>query len=178
MLPKVAGQNRWRKLTKCAFIYSSGPTPEDRPLMEMFKITEDQVRRAREDDDILQFAMRGAVRNEAFNASFDVYVYTEAQARTLADQLTASGVGVVQIVPVPEAGIMNETFPKRSRAGMSKIAPPTGAKPPVQKMLNPVTNKMVLPKSMARADQRAMANKGKTKKPRGRPPKFTAPGFP
>lgn len=176
--PKVAGQNRWRKLNKCAFIYSSGPTPEDWPLMEMFDITEEGVRRAREDEDILQFAMRGAIRNAKFEGDFDAYVYTEAQAETLAAQLSASGVGIVQTVPVPEAGIMNETFAERSRAGRTSPASPAPPKSPVQKVFNPATKKMVLPRSLARASQRAEADKGKIKKPRGRPPKVNSPGFP
>jgi hypothetical protein len=78
--PKVAGQNRWRDLTTCALIYSSGETEDDRPLVDMFGLTEDQIRRAREDEDILQFVMRGALRKTDFEGVFHAYLYTEEQA--------------------------------------------------------------------------------------------------
>lgn len=170
--PKVAGRNEWRTLTKCAFIYSSGPTPEDRPFMETFEITEDEVRRAREDEDILQFAMRGAIRNTDFSGSYDVYLYTETQAQRLAGQLTASNVGTVEVVPVPEAGIMDESFPTVGRSS-AKIVVPSASKPTPLKVLNSKTGKMVLPKSLTRTKQRANAVAGQPPKHRGRPRKDT-----
>lgn len=57
--PKAAGQNAHRDETSCAFIYSAQPTPQDRPLKELFRLSDDQIRTARQDEDVLQFVMRG-----------------------------------------------------------------------------------------------------------------------
>jgi hypothetical protein len=169
--PKVMGQNKWRNLTKCAFIFSSGPTPDDRAIMETFEISEDEVYRAREDEDILQFAMRGAIRKRDFGGRFDVYVYTEDQANALAASLTSSGIGTVEIVAVPEAGIMDATFAKTKRSRSHVALRPRGQKPAPAKVLNPATGIMVLPRSLKRSQRRAANDKGKVKRPRGRPRK-------
>ena len=172
---KVMGQNKWRNLTKCSFIFSSGPTPNDRGIMETFDISEDDVFRAREDEDILQFAMRGAIRNRDFGDEFDVYVYTEDQADALAASLTASGIGAVEIVPVPEAGIMDETFAETKRGRNSAVPQTIDPKAPTAKVLNPKTKKMVLPKSLKRNQQRADNDKGTPKRGPGRPRKAAPP---
>lgn len=167
---KVMGQNKWRDLTKCAFIFSSGSTPQDRAIMETFEISESDVLRAREQEDILQFAMRGAIRKPEFAEDYDVYVYSEEQARALATSLSGSGIGTVEIVPEIEAGIMNETdgkLPKKQSVTAATLTP----KPAVTKVLNPKTRNMVLPRSLKRDTQRTEKAAGKVKRPRGRPPK-------
>ena len=113
--PKAAGQNEYRNLTSCALIYSALPTPNDAPLKELFDITDEQIRIARQDEDVLQFVMRGAVRNAGYGGDYAVYLYSRSQAERLRDQLTASGVGVVELHPVDAAGIMDAKRPAGSR---------------------------------------------------------------
>ena len=109
--PKVAGQNKFRNLTRCAFIYSAGPTPDDAPLKALFGITDEQIQIARQDEDVLQFVMRGAVRRPDYAGPYDIYLYSRSQAERLEAQLVGSGVGTVELVPVEAAGFMNATRP-------------------------------------------------------------------
>jgi hypothetical protein len=169
--PRVLGQNKWRTLTKCAFIYSSRAQDDDRPLMDMFGLSEDDVRVAREDEDILQFAMRGALRDPEFGDRYEVYLYTDEQADRLAARLTQSEVGEVEVVPIPEAGIMDETFSRRVSKGTRQGTQVVPVRPSAQKVTNPHTGKQVLPKSLARYESRSAANAGKPTPRRGRPPK-------
>lgn len=105
--PKAAGQNAFRKRTSCAFIYSARPTPNDAPIKELFAITDDEIRVARQDEDVIQFAMRGAIRNADYSGDYDIYLYSRAQADRLRGQLAASAVGAVELHPVDGAGFMD-----------------------------------------------------------------------
>ena len=104
--PRVAGINKWRNAKACALIYSSGRTEDDAPLQVVFKLTDDDIRVAREDEDILQFVMRGAVRKPDYSGPYDIYLYSREQAERLAAKLSASGVGEVELVAV-DVGIMD-----------------------------------------------------------------------
>lgn len=109
--PKVAGLNEWRDETSCAFIYSSKPMPGDEPLKELFGLSDDEIRRSREDEDVIQFVMRGAIRNADFGGNYDIYLYSRRQAETLVAQLTNSGVGQsVTLVPELDPGIMDKAI--------------------------------------------------------------------
>ena len=173
--PKVAGQNKWRMLTKCAFIYSSQAVPADRPLQETFGISKDEIRAAREDEDILQFAMRGAIRNKDFDGEYDIYLYSQRQAEGLADLLREHGVGrSVDMIPVPEAGIMDVVDQRTSKASFIVPAVSRASKSPPARVMSP-TGKLVLPKSLQRNTARAKAREQAPKK-RGRPQKATKLG--
>lgn len=106
--PRVAGLNWMRDMKACALIYSSGRTDDDAPLQAVFGFTDDDIRDAREDEDVLQFVMRGAVRKPEYDGAYDIYLYSKEQAERLGAKLTASVVGTVELVPVGEAGIMDE----------------------------------------------------------------------
>jgi len=109
--PKVAGLNEWRDKTSCAFIYSSKPMPGDEPLKELFGLTDDEIRRSREDEDVIQFVMRGAIRNPDFGGDYDIYLYSKRQAETLVAKLAGSGVGQsVTLVPQGGPGVMDKTI--------------------------------------------------------------------
>lgn len=105
--PRVAGLNKWRDAKACALIYSSGRTDDDAPLQAVFSLTDDDIRVAREDEDVLQFVMRGAIRKPDYDGPYDIYLYSKEQAERLADKLAASAVGRVELTPLPEAGIMD-----------------------------------------------------------------------
>ena len=124
--PKAAGQNEYRDRASCAFIYSAQPTPNDTPLMELFGITAEEIRVARQDEDILQLVMRGAIRNADYDGCYDIYLYSRSQAERLRDQLVASRVGRVEIVPA-NAGFMDVA---RLSAGRAKavVVPSTSGR--------------------------------------------------
>jgi len=106
--PKAAGLNVHDEETSCALIYSSKALPGDGPAQALFGITDDEILRAREEEDILQFVMRGAIRRCDFGGDYDIYLYSKRQAELVAQKLEASGIGKsVDLVPEPGAGIMD-----------------------------------------------------------------------
>lgn len=105
--PRVAGLNKWRDAKACALIYSSGRTDDDAPLQAVFDLTDDDIRIAREDEDVLQFVMRGAIRKPDYSGPYDIYLYSKEQAERLAAKLAASEVGRVELMALPDAGIMD-----------------------------------------------------------------------
>ena len=106
--PKAAGLNVYDDETSCALIYSSKALPGDKPAQALFGITDDEILRAREEEDILQFVMRGAIRRCDFGDDYDIYLYSKRQAELVAEKLKASGIGKsVDLVPEPGAGIMD-----------------------------------------------------------------------
>ena len=119
--PKVAGSNLYRHHTSCALIYSSKARPEDAILLDVFGLTREEVERAREREDIWQFAMRGAIREADFGGIYTVWLYDRWQAEALAAMLREEGVADdVVVEPVEEAGILDV---ERTRPG-----PKAGAK--------------------------------------------------
>ena len=122
--PKVAGSNIYRDLQSCAFIYSSKPLPSDGPLRNLFKMTEADILAAREDEDIHQFIMRGAIRNEGYGGDYDVYLYSRRQAEALAAKLGAGFAKPIQVMPLDGAGIMADTLKKSAPQSPSKAAEP------------------------------------------------------
>jgi hypothetical protein len=111
--PKVAGSNRYRGLTSCAFIYSSKARPEDAILLDVFGLTCEEVERAREREDIWQFVMRGAIRMAEFGGTYTVHLYDLWQAEALARMLGEEGItGDVVLEPIEAAGILGVERPK------------------------------------------------------------------
>ena len=111
--PKVAGSNKYRALTSCAFIYSSKARPEDAILLDVFGLTREEVERAREREDVWQFVMRGAVRMPDFEGLYTVHLYDLWQAEALAAMLREAGVADdVALEAVAAAGILDVERPK------------------------------------------------------------------
>jgi len=106
--PLCTGTNKKREATACAFIYSAKPKPSDSPLMEVFELSREQIVRALEGEAIAQFVMRGAIRNRDFGGEYPIYVYSRQQAEWLRDYLGEIGFTTVDVIPVDEAGIMDE----------------------------------------------------------------------
>jgi hypothetical protein len=110
---RIAGSNNYRHLTRCAFLYSAKATPVDRILMQVFGLTQEDILRARETEDVWQFVMRGAPREGKFRGTYTVYVYDRQQAETLARMMRENDVGLV-LDPecIAEAGIADVVRPK------------------------------------------------------------------
>jgi len=150
--PKVAGSNGYRTLKSCAFIYSSKPLPGDEALSgPLFRMSEEDILAAREDEDIHQFAMRGVIRNGDYGDDYDCYVYSKRQAEALAAKLALIARSV-EVIAVEEAGILTETVEKKKSSS-------TGTKPPKPIVRVPGAKGKGdrLPKSAARQRQRKAA---------------------
>jgi hypothetical protein len=113
--PMAAGLNKFRASNSCAIIFSAKATPADKPLIEVFGLSEQDIERARETEAIRQFAMRGAIRNSDYAGPYDIYVHTEKQAERLKEFLTEIDFTTIEIVAVDEAEIMDLARPKTER---------------------------------------------------------------
>lgn len=111
--PKAAGLNKWRDETRCAMLYSSKPTPADASAIKLLSLTDEEILGSREDEDIFQFATRGAIRNPDFGGDYDVYLYSRRQAEKLRLRFNSIGLENVSLAPEPDAGIMEVTRPKK-----------------------------------------------------------------
>lgn len=161
---KAAGLNEFDDRTSCALIYSSKPLPSDAPAQALFDIKDAEILRAREEEDILQFVMRGAIRRPDFGGEYDIYLYSEGQAKLVQRKLKASGIGQsVTLVPEPDAGIMDAApWPARTQ----RIA--TSAEKTEDRRTKDRERKQKT------RDEDALAQ-GRQPRRRGRPPKSSEP---
>jgi hypothetical protein len=113
--PRQEGTNALMHHTSCALIYSAKAVPADGPSLGVFGLTQEDVERAREIEDIIQFVLRGALRKADFGGEYRVYLYDLHQAKALAAYLEQEGIATVELVPVDEAGIMDVEREKRGR---------------------------------------------------------------
>lgn len=109
--PKQAGTNSLIDHTSCLYIYSAKPQMDDAPIIDLLGLNRDDIRRAREFEDIRQFVMRGAIRRPDYDGAYDIYLYDFAQAEDLAGYLRRIGISDVETVPVNEAKIMDVVRP-------------------------------------------------------------------
>ncbi|WP_197739398.1 DEAD/DEAH box helicase family protein [Methylobacterium sp. P1-11] len=104
--PRLSGTNSLRHHESCAIIYSAKATRADAAIIEALGLDRDVVRAAREDEDLLQFVTRGAIRDPAYAGGYDVHVYDCEQAGRLRNILIANGYDDVTIETVDEPGLM------------------------------------------------------------------------
>uniref|UniRef100_A0A9E8CS81 Uncharacterized protein n=1 Tax=Bosea sp. NBC_00436 TaxID=2969620 RepID=A0A9E8CS81_9HYPH len=109
--PKQAGTNGLIRHTSCLYIYSAKPQMDDAPIIDLLGLDRDAVRRAREFEDIRQFALRGALRRPDYAGTYDIYLYDLAQAQDLEAYLRGIGIADLELVPVVEAGVMDVVRP-------------------------------------------------------------------
>jgi hypothetical protein len=105
--PKAEGTNSLMQHKSCAFIYSSKELLSDAPLIDMFRLNREEIERAREIEDIIQFVCRGDLRNPDATGDYWVYLYDRHQAEALAAYLTEHGLGTAELLPVEEAGLLD-----------------------------------------------------------------------
>jgi hypothetical protein len=107
ILPRAEGTNSLRHHTSCAYIYSAKATPQDSVLATLFGISTNQIERAREIEDLVQLTFRGSLRDPQAQGIFDAYLYDRHQAEQLATYIRDNNLGIGELVPVVEAGIMD-----------------------------------------------------------------------
>ena len=113
--PKAEGTNSLMHHRSCAFIYSSKALPSDETLLTEFGLSREEIERAREIEDVIQFVCRGNLRDPNSTSDYHIYLYDLHQAQAVADYITEQGLGTVELVPVEEAGILDTTRPQRGR---------------------------------------------------------------
>ena len=113
--PRQAGTNVLRHHASCCLIYSSKAQMDDEPILEVLSLDREAIKRTREDEDVMQFVLRGAIRDIDYNGIYDVYLYDELQAVSLRDKLVATGItDRVALIAVEEAGVMDVVRPGAS----------------------------------------------------------------
>jgi hypothetical protein len=105
--PKLAGTNGLIEHTSCLYAYSNKAQTADLPTMELFGLTREQIKRAREIEDVVQFAMRGAIRRPDFSGVYEVYLYDKEQADALAEYMQEEVTANLSVEPVEEAGMLD-----------------------------------------------------------------------
>jgi hypothetical protein len=86
-------------------IYSAKAQEQDETAMRLFGISKEEVRASREDEDIKQFVLRGALREADFAGDFSVNLYDRRQAEMLRHYLLANGVADEVVVEWVDVGI-------------------------------------------------------------------------
>lgn len=112
---KAAGLNKHDQATSTAYIYSSKATPQDIGLLEAIGLTADQIRTAREDEDIFQFVFRGSIRRPEFGGRYDIWLFSQQQAGRLATMLREAGLAKVSLHKA-DAGVSAQA-PQRPKKG-------------------------------------------------------------
>lgn len=84
LTPCVAGLNDYDDLEHSTILFSAKLSPQERKALALFGIDEEEVRRSREFEAILQFLFRSAVRRPEFDGTCYWNVYDGEQARFLA----------------------------------------------------------------------------------------------
>jgi hypothetical protein len=103
--PKLAGTNTLSGRTACTMIYSAKAQEQDETAMRLFGISKEEVRASREDEDIKQFVLRGALREADFAGDFFVNLYDMRQAEMLRSYLLANGIADEVVVECVDMGI-------------------------------------------------------------------------
>ncbi|MCG7391972.1 hypothetical protein MHY87_03530 [Microvirga sp. ACRRW] len=105
--PKTEGTNDLMHHTTCAFIYSAKMLASDQPLIDLFGLSPEDIERAREIEDIIQFIYRGDLRNAASSEDYHIYLYDLYQAEALEQYLMDQQIDEIVLVPVEEAGLLD-----------------------------------------------------------------------
>lgn len=167
--PKQAGTNSLIRHTSCSFIYSNKSQTADDPIRLALGFTPDQIKRARETEDVIQFAMRGAIRDPTFTGTYTVYLYDRVQADALVYYLQANGVADdVRIAGVEEAGILDAQRPA-SRSRMKGTPEAEGGSYAEREQARRASD--AERKRRERAEKRAVQEASGTLRKRGRPVK-------
>ncbi|MFD0460866.1 hypothetical protein ACFQY9_02170 [Microvirga aerilata] len=170
--PKMAGTNTLRHHTRCAYFYSNKAQTGDDAILEALGLAKDDIRRAREDEDIVQFVFRGALRNGHFSDTYEIHLYSDDQAERLKDYLVASGISDdVRLVAVEAAGIMDVERPESKTVSQTVKIDPLTFKQREERRKAKDRERMQINRDRKRA---AKVASGTARGP-GRPPKSAVP---
>jgi hypothetical protein len=126
--PKVSGADEHKHLTCATFLYSAKPSKAEVQALELYGVTYNEVVRARQDEDLIQFFWRSSLRVPDDPRGCEFRVYDHAQAAFLKTFIEATGrpftatldyvaeAGVDQFKPKPVGA------PKKQRTAAEVLA--------------------------------------------------------
>ena len=85
--PRVAGSNQWIIFNHASICYSAKPSYHEAEILKSFGVDFTSVRRSREYEDIVQFALRTSLRDSESTRDVVINVYDRGQAEFLCDFL-------------------------------------------------------------------------------------------
>jgi hypothetical protein len=88
--PRQAGSNQWAGWHQASIIYSARPSPDEIAVLEAMGMSEDDIVRARQGNDLKQFVLRTSLRDPDSAAPVILRVYDKWQAAELKSYLDAS----------------------------------------------------------------------------------------
>jgi hypothetical protein len=123
--PVASSMKPWQALTVCTTLRSCldwrhthrlprgrACLAEDAAALDALDLDREAITRAREHEDFVQFALRGAVRDSSFGGRYLIYVSSMDQAKALQAEFAASRItDQVEIKATVEAGILDVRRP-------------------------------------------------------------------
>jgi hypothetical protein len=165
--PKVSGSDNYKHFTCASFIYTAKPSQAEVEAFARYGITYEEIVRARQNEDLIQFLWRSALRVPDDTRDVEFRVYDLAQASFLKEIIEATGRPFKIILEhVVEAGV-DEHRPKP--AGRPK-AVKTEAEKQAQAAQARISNRLSKRKSRE-AIRKEEGEAGIVRRKRGRPPK-------
>lgn len=166
--PRLSGTNSLRQHHECCMIYSNKARAEDVAVLDALGLDREAITQAREHEDLVQFVLRGAIRDPSFGGRYLIYVYSADQAEALRDEFV--GIGItdrVEVKAIVEAGILDV---RRPTAAGGAATEPTSAAPTRPAVLR----ERHLERDRLRAKERRAAERAQreaegTYRPPGRP---------
>jgi hypothetical protein len=89
--PKVSGADEYKHLTCATFLYSAKPSKAEVRALELYGIKYNEVVRARQDEDLIQFVWRSSLRVSGDPRGCEFRIYDYAQALFLKNFIEATG---------------------------------------------------------------------------------------
>ena len=113
--PKQEGSNNLNHHPSAVMIYSNKSQAVDAPICSLYNLSKDDIEAARETEDLIQFVMRGAIRDQSCSEPYTIYVYDSVQADRLKAFFNSNQIAAANTEPVIEAGIMHVRRAVRGR---------------------------------------------------------------
>lgn len=82
--PRAHGTNHCRDRHECTILYAAQPSPSELRVLNQLGISRDEIVRAREYEDLIQFVMRSSLRDPASTEPVTIRVFSRSQAEFLA----------------------------------------------------------------------------------------------
>lgn len=117
---RVAGANCWSAVHDASIAYAAKPRPGEAMVLKSLGIDPGVVTRAREHEDIVQFAMRTSLRDPLSTAPVRINVYDRDQAEMLAVYLGEHYPAMRVETRLEEVGIEGVQKPRRGRPSVAR----------------------------------------------------------
>ena len=117
---RVAGSNGWADIHDASICYAAKVRPAEKTVLESLGVDPGEVTRAREHEDIIQFAMRTSIRDPLSTETVRINVYDYAQASMLAAYLAEHYPAMTVETRLEDIGISHVMKPPVGRPRVEK----------------------------------------------------------